>query len=132
MALPNSGNEVPKVSAQAATVYVQKLVNIEVASSGTKENALRKLARDYGLTVSQLVHLYKGKAKKCDVSLYAQIKGAYLDRCAKMIAALQHDMAIEEASGSDADDQDLVARAAALAAEVAAKRAALHERGQVK
>lgn len=132
MALPNSGNEVPKVSATTATKYVQKLVAIERVSSGTNENAIAKLARDYGLTVSQLTHLYKERAKTCDVSLYVRIKGAYLDRCAKMIAAIQHDLTIEEAMTSNADDQDLVDRAAELAAEVAAKRSALHQGDKVK
>ena len=126
MALPNSGNEVPKVSAASATDYVQKLVKIEAVTSGSKENALHKLSRDYGLTVSQLTHLYKGRAKKCDVSLYARIRGAYLDRCAKAVAILQHEIAMGEASGHHADDQDLAAEAAELAAKVEAQRAALN------
>lgn len=132
MGLPKSGNEVPKVSAEAASEYVQKLVELEQVSAGSKENAFAKIAREHGLTVSQLVHLYKRKAKKCDVSLYARVKGAYLDRCAKMVAALQHELAMEGAACADADDQDLVARADALAAEVAEKRAALNERKQVR
>lgn len=127
MALPNSGNEVPNVSAATASEYVQKLVRIEAVTSGTKENAICKIARDYGLTQSQLTHLYKGRAKTCDVSLFVRIKRAYLDRCARAVAALQHELEIGEASSGDALDQDLVARAAALAAEVAAKRAALDQ-----
>lgn len=132
MALPNSGNEVPKVSAEAASDYVQRLVRLEEVSAGSKDNAIHKLARDYGLTPSQLVHLYKRRAKKCDVSLYAQVKAAYLDRCARMIARLQHDIAIEGASSVDADDQDLAARASALAEEVAAKKSALYARKEVR
>jgi len=132
MGLPKSGNEVPKVSAEAASEYVQKLVELEQVNSGSKENAFAKVARDYGLTVSQLVHLYKRKAKKCDVSLYARVRGAYLDRCARMVAALQHEIELGGASGVDADDKDLAFRAAALAAEVATKRAALKARKQVK
>ncbi len=127
MALPNFGNEVPNVSAATATEYVQKLVRIEAGTTGTKETAIAKIARDYGLTPSQLTHLYKGRAKTCDVSLFARIRGAYLDRCARALASLQHELAMEEALSGNALDQDLVARAAALAAEVAAKRAALHE-----
>lgn len=132
MALPNSGNEVPNVSAATATEYVQKLVTIETATSGTKENAIAKIARDYGLTPSQLTHLYKGRAKTCDVGLFTRIRSAYLDRCARALAALQHELAMEEASSGDAFDQDLVARAAALAEEVAAKRAALNKGAQVR
>jgi hypothetical protein len=132
MALPNFGNEVPKVSAATATEYVQKLVNIEVATSGTKENAILKIARDYGLTPSQVTHLYKGRAKTCDVGLFTRIRSAYLDRCARALAALQHELALEEASSGDAVDQDLVDRTAALAAEVAAKRAAIHPGKEVR
>lgn len=132
MALPNSGNEVPKVSAATATNYVEKLVAMETVTSRTNEAAFQKLARDYDLTVSQLVHLYKGKAKKCDVSLFARIKSAYYDRCAKMAAALQHEMAIEEALSGNADDQDLVDRLAAIRAEALAKRAKINAGGEVK
>lgn len=128
MALPNSGNEVPKVSAATATKYVQEMVDLEAVTSRTKEAALRKLARDYGLTVSQLTHLYKAKAKTCDVSLYARVKAAYLDRCARMAARLLHNIELEEAAGADADDQDLVDRLSSILAEVAAKRAPVHAR----
>lgn len=126
MASPISGDEVHNVSAATASDYVEKLVALEAVTSGTNEAAFEKLARDYGLTVSQLVHLYKRRAKTCDVSLFARVKRAYLDKCARMVAALQHEMAIEEALVGDAVDQDLVDRLAALAAEVATKRTQVH------
>lgn len=132
MALPNSGNEVPQVSATTATHYVQQMVQIETVSAQTKERAIQRLARDYGFTESQLVHLHKAKAKTCDVSLYARIRAAYYDRCAKMAARLLHEIEIEEASGRDADDQDLADRLAALLAEAKAKRASVHEGKQVR
>ncbi|KKC39537.1 hypothetical protein WH87_04925 [Devosia epidermidihirudinis] len=131
MALPNFGNEVPKVSATTATEYVREMVKLETMSSGTKEAAMRKLSRDYGLTVSQLTHLHKAKAKTCDVSLYARVKAAYLDRCAKVAARLLHTLEIEEASGADAHDQDLVDRLTGILAEVATKRAPLHPGAKV-
>jgi hypothetical protein len=131
MASPNSGNEVPKVSAATATKYVQEMVKLETITSGTKELAFQKLARDYGLTVSQLVHLFKARAKTCDVSLFARVKAAYYDRCAKMAARLLHEIELEEASGGDADDQDLADRLGALLAEAQAKRAPVHPRGKV-
>jgi hypothetical protein len=132
MALPNSGNEAPTVSAATATKYVEKLVALETLDSRTNEAAFIKLAKDYGFTVGQLTHLFKGRAKTCDVSLYARIKRAYYDRCAKLAAALQHEMAIEEALGSDAFDEDLAARASALVAEALAKRAALNAGREVR
>lgn len=132
MALPNSGNEVPNVSAATATKYVREMVELETVSSQTREAALRKLARDYGLTVSQLTHLYKAKAKTCDVSLFARVKAAYLDRCAKMAARLLHNIELEEASGGDAHDQDLVDRLTGILAEVAAKRTQVNARREVR
>lgn len=132
MALPKNDNEVPQVSAQTATFYVQRMVKLEEVRAGNKENALRHISRDYKIGFWQLTHLFKGKAKTCDVGLYARIRSAYLDRCSQMIAALQHDLEIEGALHGDDVDQDLVARAAALAAEVAAQRAALHQGREVR
>lgn len=132
MALPDFGNEVPNVSAATATKYVREMVELETVTSTTREAALRKLARDYGLTVSQLTHLYKAKAKTCDVSLFARVKAAYLDRCAKMAARLLHTIEIEEASGGNADDEDLVDRLIAIRSEALAKSAALRPRGEVR
>jgi len=132
MGFPNSGNEVPKVSAATATEYVREMVHLEAATSGTKEAALRKLARDYGLTVSQLTHLYKAKAKTCDVGLFARVRAAYLDRCAKMATRLLHKIEIEEASGVDVHNQDLVDRLAAIVAEVMAQEAQIRPGREMK
>lgn len=132
MASPNSGNEVPKVSAATAIKYVQDMVDLETLTSRTQERAYERLSRDYGLTVSQLTHLYKAKAKTCDVGLFARVKAAYLDRCAKMAARMLHNIQLEEASGGDADDQDLVDRLIAIRSEALAKSAALRPRGEVR
>lgn len=132
MALPDFGNEVPKVSAATATKYVREMVELETVTSQTREAALRKLARDYGLTVSQLTHLYKARAKTCDVSLFARVKAAYLDRCAKMAARLLHTIEIEEAGSGNADDADLVDRLIAIRSEALAKSAALNAGREVR
>ena len=132
MALPDFGNEVPKVSAATATKYVREMVELETVTSQTREAALRKLARDYGLTVSQLTHLYKAKAKTCDVSLFARVKAAYLDRCARMAARLLHTIEIEEAGSGNADDEDLVDRLIAIRSEALAKSAVLNAGREVR
>ena len=132
MALPNFGNEVPNVSAATATQYVREMVDLEIGAAGTKERAIEKIARDYGLTPSQLTHLYKARAKTCDVGLFARVRAAYLDRCAKMAARLLHTIQLEEASSADAHDQDLVDRLTSIAAEVAAKRTAIYAGREVK
>lgn len=132
MASPDFGNEVPTVSAATAIKYVQDMVDLETLSARTQERAYERLSRDYGLTVSQLTHLYKAKAKTCDVSLYARVKAAYLDRCAKMAARMLHNIKMEEASGGDAHDQDLVDRLIAIRSEALAKSAAIRPRGEVR
>ena len=132
MASPNSDNEVPKVSAATAIKYVQDMVDLETLTTRTQERAYERLSRDYGLTVSQLTHLYKAKAKTCDVGLFARVKAAYLDRCAKMAARMLHNIQLEEASSGDAHDQDLVDRLIAIRTEAMAKSAALRPRGEVR
>ena len=132
MASPNSDNEVPNVSAATAIKYVQDMVDLETLTTRTQERAYERLSRDYGLTVSQLTHLYKAKAKTCDVGLFARVKAAYLDRCAKMAARMLHNIQLEEASGGDAHDQDLVDRLIAIRSEAMAKSAALRPRGEVR
>ena len=128
MASPNSDNEVPKVSAATAIKYVQDMVDLETLTTRTQERAYERLSRDYGLTVSQLTHLYKAKAKTCDVGLFARVKAAYLDRCAKMAARMLHNIQLEEASGGDAHDQDLVDRLIAIRSEAMAKSAQINTR----
>ena len=132
MRSPIFGNEAPIVTAATATRYVQELVELETVTARTKEAAMRRLARDYGLTVSQLTHLYKARAKTCDVGLYARVKAAYLDRCAKMAARLLHKIELEEAGGVDAHDQDLVDRLAGLLEEIATKSSTVGQGKQVK
>jgi hypothetical protein len=132
MALPISDDEVPQVSAATATQYVREMVDLEIGTARTRERAIEKLARDYGLTTSQLTHLYKAKAKTCDVGLFARVRAAYLDRCAKMAARLLHNIELEEASGADAHDQDLVDRLNAILAETMAKSAAIHARKEMR
>jgi hypothetical protein len=108
------------------------MVELETASTRTKEAAMRRLARDYGLTVSQITHLYKARAKTCDVGLFARIRAAYLDRCAKKAAQLLHTIEIEGAISGHVHDQDLVDRLTGILAEVAAKSAPVGQGEQVR
>ncbi|CDP50687.1 hypothetical protein [Devosia sp. DBB001] len=120
------------MSAATATVYVRKMVELETVSTHSKERAIERLARDYGFTESQLIHLHKAKAKTCDVGLFARLKAAYYDRCAKMAARLLHEINLEEASGGDAHDQDLADRLVAIMAEAKAKRAPVDQGREVR
>ncbi len=66
------------------------------------------------------------------MSLFARVNAAYLDRCAKMAARLLHNIEMEEASGGDAHDQDLVDRLIAIRSEALAKSQALNTRREMK
>lgn len=57
-------------------------------------------------------------------SLFARMRGAYLDLCQRQITKLQHELAVEKAT-TDADLGDLLAEADRLAAKVKAAKEAL-------
>lgn len=123
MGLSKIDNPVPQVSTEAATDYVQKMVARERETAGNNQRAIQQLSRKYRIGVWPLTHLFKGRAKTCDTSLYSSVRSAYLDYCAAQISALQHELALEQAADPDADTASLAAEAAALAAKVAAKKA---------
>jgi hypothetical protein len=119
-----SDNKVHDMSVEAASDYVQRMVQREARGPGDIENAMSRLEVRYGIGFWQLSHLRKGRAKTCDTSLFARIRAAYLDMCARQISALQHEIEVEGALGND-DLADLEAEARALAKKIAAKRAAI-------
>lgn len=128
MKYPIFGNEVPNMSAHQASNLIREMVALQEVTSGTKEAAIGALAQQYDLTPSQITHFYKRRAKSCDVSLFARIQLAYLDKCAHLALRLQHTIETQGALGSDAFDEDLLARASALVAEAHAKKASAQKR----
>ena len=111
------------MTVEAASNYAACLVEMESRGSDT-ESALHRLDRKYGLTPNQLMHLRSRRAKSCDVSLFARLKSAYLDLCEEQVRKLQHQIAIEKATGDD-DLADLVGEAESLAQKIAERKAAL-------
>jgi hypothetical protein len=102
----------------------RRIVAMQSAIDGDRESAMRSLETHYGIGFWPLWHLCKGKAKTCDLSLFGKMQAAYLDLCAKQVAKLQHDIFIEKALGDDTLE-DLERKAAALASEIAARKAAI-------
>jgi hypothetical protein len=121
---PKSRKETPPMSVEAATDYVRTMVQRESRGPGDLDNAMQRLEQRYGLPFWTLWHLRKGKAKTVETSLYARIRGAYLDMCQKQVGSLLHEIAMETAAGDD-DLASLEAEARRLAAKIQAKRAAL-------
>ena len=124
--MPSTKNQhhikVNPMTVEAASNYASRLLELEQRGSDT-ESALYRLEQRYGLSPNQIMHLRSRRAKSCDVSLFARLRGAYLDLCERQVTKLQHQIAIEKATDDDDDLRDLEAAAAALAEKIAAKRA---------
>lgn len=112
------------MSAVAASDLVRKMVDREIAASGSRDRAFDALSRRYGLTRSQLRHLRDGRAKTVETGLFHRIRLAYLDYCQRMIATLEHELAVERATG-DVDDnlERFELEAQELASKIVAARA---------
>ncbi len=116
------------MTVEAATDYARGVHGYLQASARTDDEldaAYGAFERQYGIGRWTVEHLRKAKAKTCDVSVFAKLKGAYIALCERQVAKLQHQIAVEKASYDDDDLAVLEAEAAALAAKVRAKKAAL-------
>lgn len=126
MKSPKSEYPVPPMTVEAATDYARRVhgfLEAGVRSEDELDAAYSSFERQFGLGRWTVEHLRKGRAKTCDVSAFAKLKGAYLALCERQVAKLQHQIAIEKATHDDDDLRDLEAAAAALAAKIQAKRA---------
>jgi len=95
------------MSTAVASEYVKRMVERETAGNGDVENAIRRLARKYGLSFWQIMHLRAGRAKAI---------GAYLDYCEQQISELREEIA--EVRGNDDRFEDLVGEVDLLASKV--------------
>lgn len=119
-----SSNEVQPMTLEVASDYARQLVELEARGRGDTEGALFRLEQRYGLGPNQVMHLASGRAKSCDVSLFARLRLAYLDLCAAHVRKLQLKIATEEAQG-DVSNSDLADRLRAIATEIETKKAGL-------
>lgn len=115
---------VSPMTVEAASNYASRLLDMEQRGSSDTEGALYRLEQRYGLSPNQITHLRSRRAKSCDVSLFARLRAAYLDLCERQVSKLQHEIAIEKATGDDTLE-DLESEARALAAKIQAKKAGL-------
>lgn len=111
------------MSTAVATEYLRKMVERETAGNGDVENAVKRLARKYGLSFWQIMHLRAGRAKSITVDAYVAIRRAYLDYCEAEIRALQLEIKRDqERHGTNADLENLEGEIQALAARVRAAK----------
>jgi len=116
---------VAKMSATVARSHVQRMVTREIETAGSRGRAFETISRRYGITQSQLRHLWEGRAKTVEAGLFARIRSAYLDFNERQIAKLQNELAIERAMGGDPDClDDFEEEARELLAKVRAAKAA--------
>lgn len=115
---------VQPMTVEAASDYASRLLEFEQRGSDT-ESALSRLEKRYGFSPNQIIHLRSGRAKSCDVGLFARLRDAYLDLCERQVAKLQHEIAITKATRSDDTLEDLVAEADRLAQKIKARKAGL-------
>ena len=131
MKSPKTKHLVPTMSVEAAASYasrVHKMLSDGVRSDDDLDVAYDSFERQFGVGRWTIEHLRKLKAKTCDVSVFARLKGGYLALCERQVAKLQHQIAVEKATQNDDDLRDLEAAAAALAAKIQARKAALNSR----
>lgn len=114
---------VQPMTVEAASDYASRLLEFEQRGSDT-ESALSRLEKRYGFSPNQIIHLRSGRAKSCDVGLFARLRAAYLDLCERQVTKLQHEIAITKAT-SDDTLEDLVAEADSLAQKIKARKAGL-------
>jgi hypothetical protein len=128
MPSPTPEYPVPQMTVEAATDYARGVHGFLQANSRTEDDldaAYGAFERQYGVGRWTVEHLRKAKAKTCDVSVFAKLRAGYIALCERQVAKLQHQIAVEKATDDDDDLRDLEAAAAALAAKVKAKKAAL-------
>lgn len=115
------------MTVDAAADYARRIhafVEGETRDPDQLEFAFDVFERRYGIGRWTLEHLRKGRAKTCDVGIFARLRAAYLDLCERQVTKLQHQIAIEKAT-DDADLTDLERDVALLAAKIQAKKAGL-------
>lgn len=128
MKSPTPEYPVPKMSVDAATDYARGVHSFLQANSRTEDDLdanYGAFERQFGLGRWTIEHLRKGKAKTCDIGVFGKLRAGYIALCERQVAKLQHQIAVEKATDDDVDLRDLEAAAAALAAKVQAKKAAL-------
>lgn len=104
---------------EMTAAYARKMVERESRGNGDQLNAMDRVGRRCGMTARSLRRLINGETKDPGVSVFARVRAAYLDYCARQIAELQHEIEVEKARiGGNETFDDLAAEAEVLAAKV--------------
>lgn len=104
----------PDIAAQ----YARKMIERETRGNGDQMNALERVGRRCGMTARTLRRLVNGETRDPGIAVFGRIRAAYLDYCARQIAELQAEIAVEKARFGDEHLGNLEAEAEALASKV--------------
>lgn len=114
----NTMSSVTPFSPDLAAVYARKMVERESRGNGDQMNALERVGRRCGMTARSLRRLLNGETRDPGIAVFGRIRAAYLDLCARQIAALQHELEVEKARNADASLEDIGREVEALAEKV--------------
>ena len=113
-------------SVELAADYANRMIEREARGSGGTEEAMRRVEATTGIGYWTLWSLrYRRRdLKTIAADQFTRIRNAYLATCQRQLAALQHEIAIEEARCGNDAFEDLARKAEALAARVRVASAA--------
>lgn len=118
----NTMSSVTPFSPDLAAAYARKMVERESRGNGDQMNALERVGRHCGMTARSLRRLLNGETRDPGIAVFGRIRAAYLDLCARQIAALQLELEIEKARNADASLEDIGREVEALMDRVQAAR----------
>lgn len=101
--------------------YVRKMIEMETRGNGDQMNAIERVSRDVGMSPRSVRRLVNGETDP-GMKLFARIHKAYLDKCARMAAALLHQIEVEKARFGSEHFEDIGAEALALRAKIEARK----------
>ncbi|MBD8556326.1 hypothetical protein IFT84_17600 [Rhizobium sp. CFBP 8762] len=92
-----SMHSIDAFSPELTAAYARKMVERESRGNGDQLNALERVGRRCGLTSRSLRRLINGEVKDPGVSVFAKVRMAYLEYCARQIAELKHEIEADKA-----------------------------------
>lgn len=110
-------------SATAAADIIRRMVRNEVKGWGDQENALRRIARRFGIPFWTLNHIRTGRAKTVDADVITRIREAYAEHCRQHAARLLHEAEMAKAGNPDVHLADIEDQIRALVAQLEAAKA---------
>ncbi|MGR9413141.1 hypothetical protein [Rhizobium leguminosarum] len=115
-----AGNEakamsfVDAYSPEEAVLIAKKMFERECSGWGDEERAMKKLARQCGISAVSFKRLMKGQRKTFDVGLCNRIRVTYKNFCLSLISQLLHEVKVIEEVHGHAAVSDILADVEAL------------------